>query len=120
MTEKRIVVGHGRVRKSSRARTLVVCAVIAGVALVCGLFLLNRDDFRQVDPSTVLNQVRSGRVFTAKIIDAERRIEIITVDKKRFHAYWSEAEDRSSDLVDELTKARLPGGYSVEVPISHR
>ncbi|MFF0572459.1 hypothetical protein [Streptosporangium saharense] len=118
MIEKRIMVGHERVRKSSRARTIVVCVVVAGVVLVCGLFLLNRDDSRQVDLSTVLDQVRSGRVFTAKIVDAERRIEIITVDKKHFHAYWGEADERGAGLVDVLTKAQLPGGYSVEVPIS--
>lgn len=95
-----------------------MCVVVAGVVLVCGLFLLNRDDSRQVDLSTVLDQVRSGRVFTAKIVDAERRIEIITVDKKHFHAYWGETDERGASLVDVLTKAQLPGGYSVEVPIS--
>lgn len=116
MAEKRIVIDRERIRKASRARTLIVCAVIAGLMLVCGLFLLNRDDSQQVDLSTVLDQVRSGKVWTAKLVDAERRIEITTVDKKHFHSYWSEYGNQGVDLVDELTKAQLPGGYSVEVP----
>ncbi|MFF4417437.1 ATP-dependent metallopeptidase FtsH/Yme1/Tma family protein [Streptosporangium sp. NPDC001559] len=118
MAEKRTMIDRERIRKALRARTFIVCAVIAGLVLACGLFLINCDDSQQVDLSTVLEQVQSGKVWTAKVVDAERRIEITTVDKKRFHSYWSEHGNQGVALIDELTKAQLPGGYSVEVPKS--
>ncbi|SNT53390.1 hypothetical protein SAMN05216276_105635 [Streptosporangium subroseum] len=93
-----------------------MCSVTAGLVLIGGLFLLNRDDSQQADMSIVLNQIRSGKVWTATLIDAERRIEITTMDKKHFHAYWSEASDLGLELGNELEKAMLPGGYTVEVP----
>ncbi|MFD8533455.1 hypothetical protein ACFV0L_39205 [Streptosporangium canum] len=81
------------------------------------MFVLSRDDSQQVDLSTVLAQLRSGKIWTAKVIEAERQIEVTTVDKKHFYAYWR-ADNQREGLVKELTKAELPGGYSVVVPIN--
>ncbi|ACZ83215.1 hypothetical protein [Streptosporangium roseum] len=116
MIDKQPAPSHQHQKKASRFRTFIVCSVTAGSILVGGLFLLNRDDSRQTEMSTVLNQIGSGKVSTAKLVEAERRIEIITIDKKHFHSYWSEAGDQRSELAEELDKAELPDGYTVEVP----
>lgn len=115
MIEKQPAPLHQYQKKASRFRMFIVCSVTTGLVLIGGLFLLNRDDSQQTDMSTVLNQIRSGKVSTAKLIDAERRIEIITLDRKHFHSYWSEV-GQGSALADELQKAKLPDGYTVEVP----
>ncbi|GAA3126243.1 hypothetical protein [Streptosporangium carneum] len=94
-------------------------AVAAGVLLVCGLFVLNRDDSQQVDLSAVLAQLRSGKTWSAKVIEDERQIEITTADKKHFHAYWR-TDSHREELVKELRKAEFPGGYSVEVPVNRQ
>jgi hypothetical protein len=116
MIEKQSAPPHQYQKKASRFRTFIVCSVTAGLVLIGGLFLLNRDDSQQADMSTVLNQIRSGNVWTATLIDAERRIEITTMDKKHFHAYWSEVSDLGLELDNELGKAMPPGGYTVVVP----
>ncbi|MEV4377545.1 hypothetical protein [Streptosporangium sp. NPDC049644] len=116
MIEKQPEAPHRYQKKASRFRTFIVCSVTAGLVLIGGLFLLNRDDSQQTDMSTVLHQIRSGNVSTARLIDAERRIEITTMDKKHFHSYWSEVGDQGSELADELQKVMPPDGYTVEVP----
>lgn len=87
MIEKQPAIPHQYQKKSSRFRTFIACSVTAGLVIISGLFLRNRDDSQQTDISTVLNQIRSGNVSTAKLIDAERRIEITTIGKKHFHSY---------------------------------
>ncbi|MEU4410215.1 ATP-dependent metallopeptidase FtsH/Yme1/Tma family protein [Streptosporangium sp. NPDC023963] len=116
MIEKQSAPPHQYQKKASRFKTFIVCSITASLVLTGGLFLLNRDDSQRTDMSTVLNQLRSGKVSTAKLIEAERRIEITTMDKKHFHSYWSEVGDQGSELADELQKAELPDGYTVEVP----
>ncbi|WP_406319681.1 hypothetical protein OHA77_20280 [Streptosporangium sp. NBC_01639] len=116
MIEKQPAIPHRYQKKASRFRTFIVCSVTAGLVLIGGLFLLNYDDSQQTDMPTVLNQIRSGNVSTATLINAERRIEITTMDKKHFHSYWSKVGDQGSELADELNKAMPPDGYTVVVP----
>ncbi|MFF5208511.1 hypothetical protein [Streptosporangium sp. NPDC000396] len=116
MTKRNIATNSKWQKSPSRTRALIVTTAAVGALLVCGLFLLNRDDSQQVELATMLAQVRSGKVWSAKLIEAERRVEATMVDKKHFHAYWREAGDQRENLVKELTKAELSGGYSVVVP----
>ncbi|MFF5250194.1 hypothetical protein ACFY3V_38435 [Streptosporangium sp. NPDC000095] len=116
MIEKQSAPPRQHQKKASWLTMFLVCSAIASLVLIGGLLFLNRDDSQRTDMSTVLNQIRSGEVLTAKLIEAERRIEITTRDKKRFHSYWGEVGDQGSELTDELQKAELPDGYTVEVP----
>ncbi|MFD8558341.1 hypothetical protein ACFV1N_13765 [Streptosporangium canum] len=118
MAKRNTAINPKQGQGSSRTRAVIMSAATAGALLVGGLFLVIRDDSQQVELATVLAQVRSGKVWSAKLIEAERRVETTTVDKKHFHAYWDEAGDQREALAKELMAAQPPGGYSVEVPLN--
>ncbi|WP_405139526.1 hypothetical protein OG589_23395 [Sphaerisporangium sp. NBC_01403] len=53
--------------------------------LVTGFALLNRDDYEQANLPFVTKQIQEHKVQSATIKD-EQRIEITTIDGRRFHA----------------------------------
>ncbi|GAA4223379.1 ATP-dependent zinc metalloprotease FtsH [Actinomadura meridiana] len=74
--------------------------------------------FEKVDTSKVVQEINSGQVKSAKIIDKDQRIELTLNNGKQQQASW--VDGQGLVLQDQLQKqanaGKLPGGYNVDVP----
>ncbi|MFC5754615.1 ATP-dependent zinc metalloprotease FtsH [Actinomadura rugatobispora] len=74
--------------------------------------------YEKTDTSTVVREIASGQVKSAKIIDKDQRIEVTLNNGKQQQASWVDGQGlRLQDqLQQQANNGKLPGGYNVEVP----
>lgn len=72
-------------RRKQLLRKPLLLAPAFAIVLVIGFVLLNRDDYEQANIPFVTRQIQEHKVQSATIRD-EQRIEITTIDGRRFHA----------------------------------
>ncbi|WP_157546360.1 hypothetical protein [Microtetraspora fusca] len=99
-------------KRPLRKPVLLVLAVV--IVLLAALALFNRDDYAQADLPFIAKQIQEHKVWSATVRDKEQRIEITTIDGKRFQAEW-EKPDKARELTDALRKAEPKNGYTIEV-----
>ncbi|WP_214413164.1 hypothetical protein [Sphaerisporangium fuscum] len=98
-------------RRKQLLRKPLLLALAFAIVLVTGFVLLNRDDYEQADLRFVTSQIQKHKVQSATIRD-EQRIEITTIDGRRFHAEL-ETPSQAAELANALQKAQPAEGYSV-------
>jgi cell division protease FtsH len=76
--------------------------------------------YRKTDTAKVIQEIQSGQVHSAKVIDKDQRIEVTLNDKNRTQqqASWVDGQGVKLQemLQDQYQAGKLKGGYNVEVP----
>ncbi|QKW39525.1 ATP-dependent metallopeptidase FtsH/Yme1/Tma family protein [Actinomadura sp. NAK00032] len=74
--------------------------------------------FEKVDTSKVVQEINSGQVKSAKIVDKDQRIELTLRNDKRQQASWVDGQglQLQQQLQKQVDAGKLPGGYNVDVP----
>ncbi|MFA1549251.1 ATP-dependent zinc metalloprotease FtsH [Actinomadura chokoriensis] len=74
--------------------------------------------FEKVDTSKVVQEINTGQVKSAKIVDKDQRIELTLKNDKRQQASWVDGQgiQLQQQLQKQADAGQLPGGYNVDVP----
>ncbi|NEA28298.1 ATP-dependent zinc metalloprotease FtsH [Actinomadura bangladeshensis] len=74
--------------------------------------------FEKVDTSKVVQEINSGQVKSAKIVDKDQRIEVTLKNDKRQQASWVDGQglQLQQQLQKQSDAGQLSGGYNVDVP----
>ncbi|MFB4305474.1 ATP-dependent zinc metalloprotease FtsH [Actinomadura sp. GTD37] len=74
--------------------------------------------FEKVDTSKVVQEINTGQVKSAKIVDKDQRIELTLKNDKRQQASWVDGQgiQLQQQLQKQADAGKLPGGYNVDVP----
>lgn len=105
-----------QLRRFSRALLL-----LAGVAVLLLLFVLNRanstNSYQQTSLSEIVSLINQGQAGSALISDKNQLIQITTKSGEQLEASWVSGQglQLQNALQAQLDKGSLPGGYGVSV-----
>jgi len=108
-------------KRFTRGPLLWILGIVVLLLLVTTLFS-GEGNYTTADTSTVLQQIQSGNVKNAKVVDKDQRTELtlkepITIKGQtttRIQAPW--VTGQGTQITDALTKADPPEGWTVDVP----
>ncbi|MBO3751848.1 ATP-dependent zinc metalloprotease FtsH [Streptosporangiaceae bacterium NEAU-GS5] len=108
-------------KRFTRGPLLWILGIVVLLLLVTTLFS-GEGNYTTADTSTVLQQIQSGNVKSAKVVDKDQRTELtlkepITIKGQtttRIQAPW--VTGQGTQITDALTKADPPEGWTVDVP----
>jgi len=92
--------------------------MIGLLVIVVYQFFGNSDTYKDTDTGNLVKIVQQNKAKSAKVIDKDQKIQVTTVNGKKYQASWvgGQGHDLQRLLQKKYDNGKLTEGYSVEVP----